>query len=80
MRDRHEASMADQQGIVTTGLAVWGAVLSTVLGVRTLWRDRQDRGRLRVSCGLAYLGDPDDGGLVQKLSLVVRIETSGVNR
>ena len=36
-------------------LAIWGAGLSTLLGIRTLWLDRR---RLRVSCSAAFASLP----------------------
>jgi hypothetical protein len=51
---------------MTTFLAIWGAVLSTVLAIWSIYKDARDRGNIRVE---AYLSewtetDPETGKLL----------------
>src|SRR4051812_12321729 len=46
--------------MLTTALAAWGALLSTLLAIWNIQKDLRDRGRLRVEAYLAEWLEKDD--------------------
>jgi hypothetical protein len=64
---------------MTTLLAIWGAILSTVLAVWNIYKDIRDRGNVRVE---AYLGewterDDDTGELLFKYEVETTLTNIG---
>ncbi len=45
---------------MTTFLAIWGAILSTVLAVWSIYKDIRDRGNIRVEAYLSEWTENDD--------------------
>src|SRR5712691_10646634 len=64
---------------MTTFLAVWGAILSTVLAIRSIYKDILDRGNIRVEAYLSEWTENDDvtGELLFKYEVEIILTNIG---
>lgn len=64
------------ESTITTVLAIWGAILSSIIFGWNLFRDFMQRGRLRVTCYVGYtFGDPTISS--KKLLLIWNVTNIG---
>ena len=64
---------------MTTFLAIWGAILSTVLAVWSIYKDIRDRGNIRVEAYLSEWTENDDdtGELLFKYQVEIVLTNIG---
>lgn len=64
-------------GKLTTFLAVWGAILSSITFGWTLYRDLRDRAKVRISARLRLIGQRDGDGAFFAAAPNLNIEQAG---
>jgi hypothetical protein len=64
-------------GKLTTFLAVWGAILSSITFGWTLYRDLRDRAKVKISARLRLIGKRDGDGALFAAAPNLNIEQAG---
>jgi hypothetical protein len=70
-------SVSNSTGSLTSFLAVWGAILSSITFGWTLYRDVRDRAKIRLSAQVRRIGQREDGAY---FSIAPEVDIAGVSQ